>query len=53
MYMKELGAVRPNRLAGSENSVLREAAGRFDEGMVTGLEQGGGLLRMHVFNIEK
>src|SRR5436309_1328732 len=30
----------PSRRAGSENRVLREAAGRLDEGMVTGLEQG-------------
>ena len=36
MYIKELEAVRPNRPAGSENSVLREAAGRLDEGMGTG-----------------
>jgi hypothetical protein len=36
MYINELEAVHPNRPAGSENSVLREAAGRLDEGMITG-----------------
>ena len=36
MYIKGVEDDRPKRPAGNENRVLREAAGRFDEGMVTG-----------------
>ena len=35
-YIKELETDHPSRPAGNENGVLREAAGRLDEGMGTG-----------------
>ena len=41
MYFKSLEIDHPSRPAGNENSVLREAAGRLDEGMVISLEQDG------------
>jgi len=40
MYIKEIEDDLPNRPAGNENRVLREAAGRFDVGMVTGWSKG-------------